>query len=261
MEPMQILPCKKFYKVNVDDFTEYETTQHISQISKIWHVDITQKSSGGSMLCRVETFCREHADSIMQQSEKDLWKWLALINDDVTFVFNQYGEPAHIVNEEALHKKVREISQIVRDIYKGDLIENLLNSIEDLYNDPFRLLQEINQYKQYGLLTVGLYNNELNIFERGNTLNFKEEAINAEVREYFTYKGQEEGIKSFSMEGKVKNPLNLPRIDSYCGEFGFDTEACAIKNAKVEIAYTGEKYSKKRIYKLQALSAKDMEYI
>jgi hypothetical protein len=27
MVPMQILPCKKFYKVDIDDHTEYETIQ------------------------------------------------------------------------------------------------------------------------------------------------------------------------------------------------------------------------------------------
>jgi hypothetical protein len=86
--------------------------------------------------------------------------------------------------------------------------------------------------------------------------------MTTEVREYFTHMGEEDGLVHFGMEGKVKQYAdNMPQINSYGGSFAFEMETFAIHQAKVEIAFTGHNYRKKLKYTLQALSAKDMEYL
>jgi rRNA pseudouridine-1189 N-methylase Emg1 (Nep1/Mra1 family) len=261
MLPMQILPCKRFYKVDIRAFTEDEKTSTWSLISKIWHVATIKMSSSPYVKCRIETFCRVPDDNTMQQSEKSLWSTLAMINDDITLLIDDNGQPMEIINYTELQKKAHAAFAFIRERFDGDLIEKLLADAETVYNDASLLLFELNTYKQFGLLTPCLYNNDLNIITRDKIVYLQDATCKADVEERFTRKDAEDMLH-FSMKGRVKNQKEiLTKIDTYVGEFVIEAETCSIHKASVEIAYSMPDYKKIRTYVLQELSASDMEYL
>jgi len=261
MMPLFMQPSKQFYKMDIRDFTEDEKTSTWSLISKIWHVTISKMSSQPYAKCQIETFRRTQDDSTMQQSEKSLWSTLAMINDDVTLLLDSYGQPLEIINYEELKKKAHNAFAFIRDRFDGMIIEKLLADAETVYNDAALLLFEMNGYKQFGLLTPCLCNNDLNIITRDKIIFLQDTTCKTNIEEHFTRKDSE-GIINYSMEGMVKNQNEgLPKIDSYGGEFVFETETGSIHKANVEIAHCGPDYKKVRTYALQSLSARDMEYL
>ena len=247
MVPLQIQSGKKFYKVDIADITSDGITTNMSLISKIWHVGIGKHPSS-FMQCRIETFRREHNDNIMLQSEKDLWGKLALINDDVTILLDNQGQPIEIVNLQNLKQKSLDMCNLIREIYKGNFIENLLADVETLYNDPSGLLQEFKQYKQFGLLTHGLYNNDLNTVIRPHRLNFHLSPFNTGVSECFSKDAaDEDGFINFTMQGTVTNiHEQMPTLNSYSGKFSFENEKGCLHKADIEITYSVSNYQKKR---------------
>ena len=261
MIPLQIQPCKQFYKVDIREYSEDDKTSTWSLISKIWHVTISKMPSSPYVKCQIETFSRTQDDSTMQQSEKSLWTKLAMINDDITLLIDNYGQPLEIMNYEALKKKAHEAFAFIRERFDGHLIEKLLTNVETIYNEASLLLLELNSYKQFGLLTSCLYNNELNIITRDKIINLHDATGKADVEERFIRKDAE-GTINFSMKGKIKNQHEiLTKVDSYEGEFIFEAVTSSIHRASVEIAHSGSDYKKMRTYILQALSDKDMEYL
>ena len=262
MVPFLLKPCKQFYKVDIRDFKEYTTTSTRSLISKIWHVDIRKTSSSPYLICRIETFRREQNDNNMEQSELGLWSKLAMINDDVTLLLDNYGNPVEVINREELGKKAKATFVSIRESFDGEIIDKLLVDVDAVYNDASLLLFELNAYNQFGLLTPCLYNNDFNTISRDKRLNLREVAYKTDIKECFTLKDADEGFIHFDMVGIAKNvEENLQKIDTCCGAFTFDTKNFSMHKANVDITYSTPDYKKTLSYKLQALSDKDMEYL
>ncbi len=262
MVPVQIIPHKKFYKVIIDELFENEENQHFSQISKIWHVEISRKAVNSFISCHVETFRREHEDNKILQSEKDLWRKLAYINDDITLMLNAYGELEGIVNWEEIIQKSKETCEKIREMYKGHLIDKLLTKTENIYKNKTRIIQEFDQYKHFGLIAPGLYNNESDTYKRNYMINIPEDPSKLPVHERFIKKDVTEGLIRFNMKGTIENPLeNTVKLESYMGDFIFEAQSSAIHHVNVEIAFSGKDYLVRRKYQLKALSEQDILYL
>ena len=137
-----------------------------------------------------------------------------MINDDITLLIDDYGQPMEIINYAELQKKAHAAFAFISERFDGDLIEKLLADAETVYNDASLLLFELNTYNQFGLLTSCLYNNDLNIITRDKIVYLQDATCRADVEERFARKDTEDMLY-FSMEGAVKNQNEiLSKINS-----------------------------------------------
>ena len=93
----------------------------------------------------------------MIQGEKDLWRKLALINDDITFLLDNRGVPECIVNWKDLKRKVQETCYIIQNMYKWDLIEKE-NNTTLLFEKDIR--EKTAHFTDYPILFISAINKQ-----------------------------------------------------------------------------------------------------
>lgn len=254
-----LMPFRKFYSVKIEENTQDQSGTHTCRISKIWHVEMTGSLRQNAMTCRIETFRRQQTASQMPQGEKDLWRRLAAINDDVSIIMTPFGIPINIHNDASLALKASDACHSIRNSYKGEVIENLLCGIEEVYQSPALLLSEITHYKQFGLLLLGIYGQGHQL-SRTQNLHLHQYNTIIEIDEQYTRVNNINKFTHFQMIGIAK-PSEAPNVqlEQYMGNILVDMDDHSIHRAELDVVVKCDKSIIKKKYVLQSLSNTDIE--
>ncbi len=271
----------QFYEFSMLETTTENGSVLKSEVKKTIHSTILKKDFE-SYVIQLEVFDIEYKNRTVSMAEKDFLGRIAEVNDDVILEIDGHLNINKLVNQHQIQKRLEEKIERLAKSNVGPKVEEMFQYLREFYSNDRRILLDIKNYRQHGLLLNPFYDRytPLSIKKRSvRYLNFVENAV--------VNIGEEARVKKIKLKerelevgvrGKMIAPFyndmiyksikkkeisfdsekDKPSLDKYEGSFIFNMNTGAVKKASIEIEFSlGLNYKKTISYQLNELNDAD----
>lgn len=271
----------QFYEFSMLETTIENGTVLKSEIKKTIHSTVLKKDFE-TYLIQLEIFDIEYKNRTVSLTEKDFLGRIAEVNDDIILETDRHLNVNKLLNQDQIQNRLEEKIAKLAKSNVGPKVEEMFQYLRDFYNNDRRILLDIKNYRQHGLLLNPFYDRytPLSIKKRSvRYLNFVENAVvnigeEAQVKKIKLKERElEVGVrgkmiapfyndmifKSIKSKGILfDSAKDKPNLDKYDGSFIFDMNSGAVKKASISIEFSfGENYKKTISYQLNELNDAD----
>ncbi|MBU7571254.1 MAG: hypothetical protein KAF41_11505, partial [Flavobacterium sp.] len=252
-----------------------------SEVNKTIHSTILKKDFE-TYLIQLEVFDIEYKNRTVSLTEKDFLGRIAEVNDDIILETDEHLNINKLVNQHQIQKRLEEKIERLAKSNVGPKVEEMFQYLREFYSNDRRILLDIKNYRQHGLLLNPFYDRytPLSVKKRSvRYLNFVENAV--------VNIGEEARVKKIKLKerelevgvkGKMIAPFyndmifksikkkeisfdsekDIPSLDKYEGSFIFNMNTGTVKKASIEIEFSlGNNYRKTISYQLNELNDAD----
>lgn len=271
----------QFYEFSMLETTTENGSVLKSEVKKTIHSTILKKDYE-TYVIQLEVFDIEYKNRTVSLTEKDFLGRIAEVNDDVILEIDGHLNINKLVNQHQIQKRLEEKIERLAKSNVGPKVEEMFQYLREFYSNDRRILLDIKNYRQHGLLLNPFYDRytPLSIKKRSvRYLNFVENAV--------VNIGEEARVKKIKLKerelevgvrGKMIAPFyndmiyksikkkeisfdsekDKPSLDKYEGSFIFNMNTGAVKKASIEIEFSlGSNYKKTISYQLNELNDAD----
>lgn len=271
----------QFYEFSMMETTIENGTVLKSEVKKTIHSTVLKKDFE-TYLIQLEIFDIEYKNRTVSIAEKDFLGRIAEINDDVILETDRHLNINKLLNQDQIQNRLEEKIAKLSKSNVGPKVEEMFQYLRDFYSNDRRILLDIKNYRQHGLLLNPFYDRytPLSIKKRSvRYLNFVENAVvnigeEAKVKKIKLKERElEVGVKgkmiapfyndmifkSIKSKGILfDSEKDKPSLDEYEGSFIFDMNSGIVKKASISIEFSfGENYKKTISYQLNELNDAD----
>lgn len=271
----------QFYKFSMMEITTENGNVLKSEVNKTIHSTILKKDFE-TYLIQLEVFDIEYKNRTVSLTEKDFLGRIAEVNDDIILETDEHLNINKLVNQHQIQKRLEEKIERLAKSNVGPKVEEMFQYLREFYSNDRRILLDIKNYRQHGLLLNPFYDRytPLSVKKRSvRYLNFVENAV--------VNIGEEARVKKIKLKerelevgvkGKMIAPFyndmifksikkkeisfdsekDKPSLDKYEGSFIFNMNTGTLKKASIEIEFSlGNNYRKTISYQLNELNDAD----
>lgn len=271
----------QFYKFSMMEITTENGNVLKSEVNKTIHSTILKKDFE-TYLIQLEVFDIEYKNRTVSLTEKDFLGRIAEVNDDIILETDEHLNISKLVNQHQIQKRLEEKIERLAKSNVGPKVEEMFQYLREFYSNDRRILLDIKNYRQHGLLLNPFYDRytPLSVKKRSvRYLNFVENAV--------VNIGEEARVKKIKLKerelevgvkGKMIAPFyndmifksikkkeisfdsekDKPSLDKYEGSFIFNMNTGTVKKASIEIEFSlGNNYRKTISYQLNELNDAD----
>lgn len=271
----------QFYKFSMMEITTENGNVLKSEVNKTIHSTILKKDFE-TYLIQLEVFDVEYKNRTVSLTEKDFLGRIAEVNDDIILETDEHLNINKLVNQHQIQKRLEEKIERLAKSNVGPKVEEMFQYLREFYSNDRRILLDIKNYRQHGLLLNPFYDRytPLSVKKRSvRYLNFVENAV--------VNIGEEARVKKIKLKerelevgvkGKMIAPFyndmifksikkkeisfdsekDKPSLDKYEGSFIFNMNTGTVKKASIEIEFSlGNNYRKTISYQLNELNDAD----
>ena len=271
----------QFYKFSMMEITTENGNVLKSEVNKTIHSTILKKDFE-TYLNQLEVFDIEYKNRTVSLTEKDFLGRIAEVNDDIILETDEHLNINKLVNQHQIQKRLEEKIERLAKSNVGPKVEEMFQYLREFYSNDRRILLDIKNYRQHGLLLNPFYDRytPLSVKKRSvRYLNFVENAV--------VNIGEEARVKKIKLKerelevgvkGKMIAPFyndmifksikkkeisfdsekDIPSLDKYEGSFIFNMNTGTVKKASIEIEFSlGNNYRKTISYQLNELNDAD----
>ncbi|KQS50153.1 MULTISPECIES: hypothetical protein [Flavobacterium] len=271
----------QFYKFSMMEITTENGNVLKSEVNKTIHSTILKKDFE-TYLIQLEVFDIEYKNRTVSLTEKDFLGRIAEVNDDIILETDEHLNINKLVNQHQIQKRLEEKIERLAKSNVGPKVEEMFQYLREFYSNDRRILLDIKNYRQHGLLLNPFYDRytPLSVKKRSvRYLNFVENAV--------VNIGEEARVKKIKLKerelevgvkGKMIAPFyndmifksikkkeisfdsekDIPSLDKYEGSFIFNMNTGTVKKASIEIEFSlGNNYRKTISYQLNELNDAD----
>lgn len=271
----------QFYKFSMMEITTENSNVLKSEVNKTIHSTILKKDFE-TYLIQLEVFDIEYKNRTVSLTEKDFLGRIAEVNDDIILETDEHLNINKLVNQHQIQKRLEEKIERLAKSNVGPKVEEMFQYLREFYSNDRRILLDIKNYRQHGLLLNPFYDRytPLSVKKRSvRYLNFVENAV--------VNIGEEARVKKIKLKerelevgvkGKMIAPFyndmifksikkkeisfdsekDKPSLDKYEGSFIFNMNTGTVKEASIEIEFSlGNNYKKTISYQLNELNDAD----
>lgn len=271
----------QFYEFSMMETTIENGTVLKSEVKKTIHSTVLKKDFE-TYLIQLEIFDIEYKNRTVSIAEKDFLGRIAEINDDVILETDRHLNINKLLNQDQIQNRLEEKIAKLSKSNVGPKVEEMFQYLRDFYSNDRRILLDIKNYRQHGLLLNPFYDRytPLSIKKRSvRYLNFVENAVvnigeEAKVKKIKLKERElEVGVKgkmiapfyndmifkSIKSKGILfDSEKDKPNLDEYEGSFIFDMNSGIVKKASISIEFSfGANYKKTISYQLNELNDAD----
>lgn len=271
----------QFYEFSMMEITTENGNVLKSEVNKTIHSTILKKDFE-TYLIQLEVFDIEYKNRTVSLTEKDFLGRIAEVNDDIILETDEHLNINKLVNQHQIQKRLEEKIERLAKSNVGPKVEEMFQYLREFYSNDRRILLDIKNYRQHGLLLNPFYDRytPLSVKKRSvRYLNFVENAV--------VNIGEEARVKKIKLKerelevgvkGKMIAPFyndmifksikkkeisfdsekDKPSLDKYEGSFIFNMNTGTVKKASIEIEFSlGNNYRKTISYQLNELNDAD----
>ncbi|TPD65461.1 hypothetical protein [Flavobacterium microcysteis] len=271
----------RFYEFSMLETTTENGSVLKSEVKKTIHSTIVKRDFE-TYVIQLEVFDIEYKNRTVSMAEKDFLGRIAEVNDDVILETDDHLNINKLVNQHQIQKRLEEKIERLAKSNVGPKVEEMFQYLREFYSNDRRILLDIKNYRQHGLLLNPFYDRytPLSVKKRSvRYLNFVENAV--------VNIGEEARVKKIKLKerelevgvkGKMIAPFyndmiyksikkkeisfdsekDKPMLDKYEGSFIFNMNTGAVKKASIEIEFSlGNNYKKTISYQLNELNDAD----
>lgn len=271
----------QFYEFSMLETTTENGTVLKSEVNKTIHSTVLKKDFE-TYVIQLEVFDIEYKNRTVSLTEKDFLGRIAEVNDDVILETDRHLNINKLVNQHQIQKRLEEKIAKLAKSNVGPKVEEMFQYLREFYSNDRRILLDIKNYRQHGLLLNPFYDRytPLSIKKRSvRYLNFVENTVvnigeEAQVKKIKLKERElEVGVKGKmiapfyndmifkSMKKKgilFDSEKDKPSLDKYEGSFIFNMDTGTVKKASIEIEFSlGQNYKKTISYQLNELNDAD----
>lgn len=265
------------YQFSIIEVTTENESKHKSEISKTIFSTI-KKVSNNLFTAHIEIYDREYKNKEVSLTEKEFLARLGEINDNVLLTINSVGDVKKIDNLSALQERAKsKITKLVKS-HVGEAVESTFKYYTEFYENEKRVVLDLKNYNQLGLLLNNFYGVYAPKIIKKNTVryvNFMDDTIvNVEEVAAIHKIDEDNGTVEIKVNGTMIDPIyksmffktakdksivineevDFACLNKYEGYFMFDTETGIVKNATLKILFTyGQHYNKTITYQLNEI--------
>lgn len=270
----------QFYKFSMMEITTENGNVLKSEVNKTIHSTILKKDFE-TYLIQLEVFDIEYKNRTVSLTEKDFLGRIAEVNDDIILETDEHLNINKLVNQHQIQKRLEEKIERLAKSNVGPKVEEMFQYLREFYSNDRRILLDIKNYRQHGLLLNPFYDRytPLSVKKRSvRYLNFVENAVvnigEARVKKIKLKERElEVGVKGKMIapfyndmifksikkkEISFDSEKDKPSLDKYEGSFIFNMNTGTVKKASIEIEFSlGNNYRKTISYQLNELNDAD----
>lgn len=271
----------QFYEFSMLETTIENGAVLKSEVKKTIHSTIVKRDFE-TYVIQLEVFDIEYKNRTVSMAEKDFLGRIAEVNDDVILETDGHLNINKLVNQHQIQKRLEEKIERLAKSNVGPKVEEMFQYLREFYSNDRRILLDIKNYRQHGLLLNPFYDRytPLSIKKRSvRYLNFVENAVVNIGEEAWVKKIKlKERELEVGVRGKMIAPFyndmiyksikkkeisfdsekDKPSLDKYEGSFVFNMNTGAVKKASIEIEFSlGNNYKKTISYQLNELNDAD----
>ncbi|OJX50178.1 MAG: hypothetical protein BGO88_05690 [Flavobacterium sp. 38-13] len=271
----------QFYKFSMMEITTENGNVLKSEVNKTIHSTILKKDFE-TYLIQLEVFDIEYKNRTVSLTEKDFLGRIAEVNDDIILETDEHLNINKLVNQHQIQKRLEEKIERLAKSNVGPKVEEMFQYLREFYSNDRRILLDIKNYRQHGLLLNPFYDRytPLSVKKRSvRYLNFVENAVvnigeEARVKKIKLKERElEVGVKGKMIapfyndmifksikkkEVSFDSEKDKPSLDKYEGSFIFNMNTGTVKKASIEIEFSlGNNYRKTISYQLNELNDAD----
>lgn len=268
----------QFYKFSMMEITTENGNVLKSEVNKTIHSTILKKDFE-TYLIQLEVFDIEYKNRTVSLTEKDFLGRIAEVNDDIILEADEHLNINKLVNQHQIQKRLEEKIERLAKSNVGPKVEEMFQYLREFYSNDRRILLDIKNYRQHGLLLNPFYDRytPLSVKKRSvRYLNFVENAVvnigeEARVKKIkLKQRELEVGVKGKMIapfyndmifksikkkEISFDSEKDKPSLDKYEGSFIFNMNTGTVKKASIEIEFSlGNNYRKTISYQLNELN-------
>ncbi len=265
------------YQFSMIEITLENEVKYKNEINKIIFSTI-KKVSNNVFTAHIETFDWDYKNKGVSLTEKEFLARLAEINDDVELRINSLSDIRSVDNLLALQERAKSKIAKLAKSHVGEAVENTFRYYTDFYENEKRVILDLENYKELGLLVnkfYGVYAPKIIKKNKVRYLNFMDNSIvNIEETASIHKIDEDNGRVEIKVNGAMIDPMYTSMflktvkdkaivvnehvdeagLKKYEGYFMFDTETGIVKNAILEILFTyGQHYNKTITYQLNEI--------
>ena len=271
----------QFYEFSMLETTTENGAVLKSEVKKTIHSTVLKKDFE-TYVIQLEVFDIEYKNRTVSLTEKDFLGRIAEVNDDVILEIDRHLNINKLVNQHQIQKRLEEKIAKLAKSNVGPKVEEMFQYLREFYSNDRRILLDIKNYRQHGLLLNPFYDRytPLSIKKRSvRYLNFVENTVvnigeEAQVKKIKLKERElEVGVKgkmiapfyndmifkSIKKKGILfDSEKDKPSLDKYEGSFIFNMDTGTVKKASIEIEFSlGQSYKKTISYQLNELKDAD----
>jgi len=271
----------QFYEFSMLETTTENGGVLKSEVKKTIHSTVLKKDFE-TYVIQLEVFDIEYKNRTVSLTEKDFLGRIAEVNDDVILEIDRHLNINNLVNQHQIQKRLEEKIAKLAKSNVGPKVEEMFQYLREFYSNDRRILLDIKNYRQHGLLLNPFYDRytPLSIKKRSvRYLNFVENTVvnigeEAQVKKIKLKERElEVGVKgkmiapfyndmifkSIKKKGILfDSEKDKPSLDKYEGSFIFNMDTGTVKKASIEIEFSlGQNYKKTISYQLNELNDAD----
>lgn len=271
----------QFYEFSMLETTTENGAVLKSEVKKTIHSTVLKKDFE-TYVIQLEVFDIEYKNRTVSLTEKDFLGRIAEVNDDVILEIDRHLNINNLVNQHQIQKRLEEKIAKLAKSNVGPKVEEMFQYLREFYSNDRRILLDIKNYRQHGLLLNPFYDRytPLSIKKRSvRYLNFVENTVvnigeEAQVKKIKLKERElEVGVKgkmiapfyndmifkSIKKKGILfDSEKDKPSLDKYEGSFIFNMDTGTVKKASIEIEFSlGQNYKKTISYQLNELNDAD----
>lgn len=271
----------QFYEFSMLETTTENGAVLKSEVKKTIHSTVLKRDFE-TYVIQLEVFDIEYKNRTVSLTEKDFLGRIAEVNDDVILEIDGHLNINKLVNQHQIQKRLEEKIAKLAKSNVGPKVEEMFQYLREFYSNDRRILLDIKNYRQHGLLLNPFYDRytPLSVKKRSvRYLNFVENTV--------VNIGEEARVKKIKLKerelevgvkGKMIAPFyndmiyksikkkeivfdsekDKPSLDKYEGSFIFNMDTGTVKKASIEIEFSlGQNYKKTISYQLNELNDAD----
>lgn len=271
----------QFYEFSMLETTTENGAVLKSEVKKTIHSTVLKKDFE-TYVIQLEVFDIEYKNRTVSLTEKDFLGRIAEVNDDVILEIDRHLNINKLANQHQIQKRLEEKIAKLAKSNVGPKVEEMFQYLREFYSNDRRILLDIKNYRQHGLLLNPFYDRytPLSIKKRSvRYLNFVENTVvnigeEAQVKKIKLKERElEVGVKgkmiapfyndmifkSIKKKGILfDSEKDKPSLDKYEGSFIFNMDTGTVKKANIEIEFSlGQNYKKTISYQLNELNDAD----
>lgn len=280
---LNLIEGKKFYRYTYNEYTTTHGETHRSELNKNFHVTL-KRLEQGEFEYHIEIFDRVHRDNELSLSEKDFLDKIAVINNDVVLITDQYGRLKNVERLSVLQNKVEKAVEKLSRSYVGKQAEDFYKFLKDFYQKENLVCTDFLKINHFGMILhkfYGRYDDREEQVKHSvryrnfmlNTIIDIDESIQTEAIRYddelllLQYTGCIPSDKNWEMfYGEMKRKeiaytpeTDFPKLDKYKGQILLDFTTKEVLEHKLTIEFSlGENYQKKIICHIKEISYEEL---
>jgi hypothetical protein len=235
-----------------------------------------KKVSNNLFTAHIETFDRDYKNKTVSITEKEFLARLGEINDDVNLSIGSTGKIKTINNLLDIQERAKSKIAKLAKSHVGEMVQETFKYITTFYENEKRVVLDLENYKQLGLLLNNFYGVYAPKIIKKNTvrfLNFMDDTVvNVEEVASIHKLDEDNGMVEIKVNGEITEPIyktmflkslknksiainentDKATLKKYEGYFVFDSTTGIVKNARIGIDFSyGKNYFKTITYQLK----------